>query len=63
VPAIPKSTSEQRTRDNANVFDFYLDEHDMHTLDLLHDERRKVVRWDDLQVGRERIIDNLNILN
>jgi hypothetical protein len=22
-----------------------------------------VVRWDDLQVGRERIIDNLNILN
>ena len=49
VPAIPKSTTEWRTRENAHVFDFVLDADDMFVLDNLHDEVRKVVRWDDLQ--------------
>ena len=50
VPAIPKSTTRERMRSNAQVFDFHLDDEDMSVLNSLHDEQRKVIHWDDLQV-------------
>jgi hypothetical protein len=55
VAAIPKSTRKERVIENVSVFDFKLDDQDMHILDNLHDGRRYC---DPIEI-QNKIDDNL----